>query len=163
MGALWFIDWINALQKFSEQNFIANSHNMTSISGTTKAFAYYLNDNASGTLHYTLSFLATTLAVSLAVFFLIRISKVKRVNLNFYFLKFAPVLVLISPQTLFYDIGIAFSAYLSAINFSDSKSYNRLFVLILVSWILVMTREYVSCPLLFLLPLYMAMTFPRKP
>ena len=144
-GFFWFVDWIKTLQVFSVQNFVSNAAQSVSLSGTLKAA---LGNSPE------FSLIISGLLVLIFTYYLIFTWKLKRKDLYKSIMLFGPLLLLVSPQSLFYDLGIAFTSYFTILNFEDKKTYTNLIFLNSVSWILVLGRELVPVPVFFLIAIY---------
>lgn len=159
-GFFWFIDWIKALGVFSYQNFISNAQQIASISGTVKAAAFYLGYSATDRFTQTATMLASAAAVFITVKFLISLRSVSRRDSRReqvrYFLGFGPLLVLVSPQTLFYDLGIGLFSYLVFADFSRREAYRELLLLNIAALAAVMLRDDLPFPVFFLFALWFA-------
>lgn len=157
MGFFWFGGWIKTLQAFSEQNFISNSPQIVSLQGTIKAAAYYLGMNNQSPTMPLISLAASCLVMLIMVIFLLKVFTANRKQLPELFILFGPVMTLLSPQTLFYDLGIGFVPLLCLLNFREDSAIWKIIGLNLASFVVVMYRESLPVPLFFLFAIYLFM------
>jgi hypothetical protein len=143
-GFFWFIDWIKTLQIFSDQNFISNAPQIVSISGTLRAFSS----------NPALNIVSACITVLITVALFLKVWKVKRTEFPKLFLLFGPLLVLISPQTLFYDLGIALASYLAILDFNKDSTYWKFLALNFTSAAVVLLREEYPFPIFFIFAIY---------
>jgi uncharacterized membrane protein (GlpM family) len=108
LGISWPSEWLTAARTFGNENFLVNGFQMVSIAATLKSFQQQLSASDSVALFVNLS----TLALSITVFLITLWQFPGRAKHDPLALRNAlclagPALTLISPQTLFYDLGIA--------------------------------------------------------
>lgn len=103
-GFLWPAAWISAVSRDAVLDFPYNSFNMVSFSGLFYSLGRWFH--AGGGAQAVLN--GASIVFSLAVLFLLarRFWRTKKENLFNLLLISAPVLLLISPHALFYDIGL---------------------------------------------------------
>lgn len=148
LGFDWPQEWLSVLSWFSAENYLANQHNQISLAGFLEALARTCGFPAvSGLMGWGIS--ALLFLLYLAHFGGKNGSDRWRAGL----LLFGPVLVLLSPQTLFYDLGIAFVSVLVSLNLCHRRQVVWLLSVIPPLWLLVLYREVLSQPVLFVVSL----------
>jgi hypothetical protein len=109
-GWSWPLKWLAAVNQFAAQNFLSNQDAMVSILGLGRSF---VESNAlSGPIAQLITGVALALTAGLFLY-LIRLfwaCRRKPQKLAGAMATMGPILVLCSPQTLFYDLGIAYVA-----------------------------------------------------
>lgn len=107
-GTDWISKWFTATQEFAAINFTINDNQMTSFAGA-------LSSLARQSFLPTKAVLPVSALLSLALLGLVWKGRVRSGWL------FAPLLVLISPQTLFYDLSIVLVACLPFVEFKNDR------------------------------------------
>jgi hypothetical protein len=112
MGWGWPFEWISIATQFGEQNYISNRAEMVSLVGTCKGIAITSGFYPGATVFKAASIVGVLSSVAL-VLDVIRVSRAKSLSVRAFAALFAAALPLVSPQTLFYDLGIPVVALLA--------------------------------------------------
>lgn len=141
LGFSWPLIWLEAATRFGDLNFTINDHNMISLAGLSYwAFEFFWGDGHVGLPYgYTLA-----LGLLLLAFWSMKLDK-EGFDLA------PPLILLLSPQTLFYDVSIALYAWIKGLR---AESLSDLKVLMVI-WVYALggmaIRDRVSFPLFSLL------------
>ncbi len=108
-----YFDWIDALFAFSPMNYSANLHEQSSLIGFAKALSLSIKDSTH--LSFTSLLVASLLSFCLVIVVVVKmrharqaLSKYVRLRaVSNSFFSMGALIPLISPQTLFYDLGIS--------------------------------------------------------
>lgn len=164
-GPVWPIPWSEALTQFSWQNFIANRSLMVSIIGTAKAAALWIDPSAAGRTMIMLTLGATVLSLVLTIrlcgYFAAARAQAHAslpdgcdtLALRRALILFGPALVLISPQTLFYDLGIMAVSVAHGLPTSDRRRLTLLAILAVIS-AYTFARNFFPVPLFWIIPVW---------
>lgn len=109
-GLSWPVSWFHAVCAFAEQDFLANQHQMVSFTGVFRALGSICGPCPSTLLY----FLALLCSIAVVLLTGVRFWRISRTSATQGFgsplipalLLLAPTIVLVSPHTLFYDLGI---------------------------------------------------------
>ncbi len=145
--------WLRAVEEFSAGEFSINGHQIVSLLGSASAFGL---SGASASLYYLAAAAASALfAYLVAARFGKECLALRSIN------NVVPLIVLLSPHTMFYDVGICALAfwYVFLRRLKDSSALEKVlwFTLLLLSLVLGGMREsfssspFVTYPLLILL------------
>ena len=137
LGWTWPLAWFLAAHQFGEVNFTINAHNMISLAG----LSYWLFEASlgAGALALPWAYLGSAVLLLLAAWYLSR--DARRLVL-------APALVLLcSPQTLFYDVAIALLALLLQLRPGERWNFLVLAVIWLYGAVALVLRDQVAFPL----------------
>ncbi len=145
IGTDWLPRWLEATQQFGLLNYERNGFNMVSLNGTIASLNSWAG-NEAGSLLYLSSFLSVLLFLTY-LFFLWRSPTPYRLAL------FGWITVTVSPQTLFYDLGIALPGLLLLSARHPRAASLFLFFLTLASLITGFLRLETELPLFGLLSL----------
>ena len=105
-GFDWPLVWYETVRFFSEKDLVVNGYQMISIPGVFQTFAAYYFD--SSFIRNAITVVAYLFSLILFVSIFVRLRKSPYAERRFaLFLAAAPIALLISPHTLFYDFGIA--------------------------------------------------------
>ena len=136
-GPCWPLIWFKAATHFGNLNFTINDHNMASLAG----LFYWTFERWGGEGAVGLPWAYLTSAVLLALSLVYVRRDPRRLAL-------APGLVLLlSPQTLFYDVAIALFFYLQNLEPDDARDYPVLVAVWSFGLATLLLREQVSFPL----------------
>jgi hypothetical protein len=144
LGPLWPLIWLQEAKVFGDINFMINGFNMISLAG----LSYWLSGLLVGDGSFLLPLGYIASLAGLLISHLYFRANEKRLLLIPY------CVLLFSPQTLFYDLGIAVFFYIQALGASQEKSFHLLALLWLYCSAAILLRYDTSAPL-FLLPLLM--------
>lgn len=137
VGNDWMLTWLAATKEFAAINFSINSNQMASFAGAV----------FSAKLVPEYAVLPLSLIFSGLMLALVWKSKARSPWL------FGPLVVLISPQTLFYDLSIAFVSCLPFVNFANDREINIFLICGIIAAGLFALRDYCSFALPFLMGL----------
>lgn len=141
LGPAWPLPWLQAATQFGDLNFISNGHNMISLAG----LIYWASEVLLGSGARGLPW-AYLVAAGLL---LLAVGYVRREEGR---LVFAPALVLLlSPQTLFYDVAIALFFLLQDLRPGHPRDFLMLAAIWLYGILALMLRHLVTFPLFSLL------------
>lgn len=156
-GYSWPLEWPFIASRFGEQNFISNRAEMISLAGSARALSYELGFGP-GTIGWSIASW-TSLVAAVAVF----LETLKVVHLSFRsaheeqirkaVLLFATSLPLISPQTLFYDLGIPLAVIMRYWSPDSDCKVTAAFLVIVYAAIAFFVRSDIHLPFFFPLSL----------
>lgn len=143
LGVSWPVQWLRALGRFSAENYLANQHNQVSLMGVYEALMRLLSLPGANGLAA-----AGFLSVLYLAFLVHFRSRKEGGDWRRGLILFGPLLVILSPQTLFYDIGIAFVSVMLVLKPWEKSQILGLLVIMPALWALVLWREALSLPVL---------------
>lgn len=152
-GFDWPITWVRTVSVFATSNFVANQQEIVSIIGAMKALGRAFDFDLLATVLAMLSCGALLLVTALPIFGVgiagLKISSdpdTRAFGLLVSMILLGPMMALISPQTLFYDLGIsAISCALFFRRLSDRNTWLLLLFFILTG-LLVLYRSALALP-----------------
>lgn len=147
LGLNWPVQWLRALGWFSAENYLANQYNQVSLMGMYEALMRLLS--LPGANRYV----AAAIVLLYLVFLVHFRGRAGGGEWRKGLVLFGPLLVLLSPQTLFYDLGISFVAVLLVLRPWEKGQLVSLLAAIPPLWALVLWREAFSLPVLFVVSL----------
>jgi len=160
MGMDWPIVWLKALSAFSSENYLANQHQQISIIGAAQAVVNVLgNQGLVARFAFWLGVLFTIAVIVKTAQELWRHKGNPRTAPAW--LLVGPAICLISPQTLFYDMGIGLSACFTLADLHNTKHMTALCILIVLMAIFTLLRQSFSIPPLFLVNLVVYLSVYR--
>ncbi len=147
LGTLWPLTWLAAIKQFGALNYIHNRQEMLSLIGASKALAYNLNVDT------TLFSLAGYLLTALLLVFTLRAMRCEEHEPWKRFALGLSLMPLLSPQTLFYDLGIGICGLVALMNFRSDRNIWIYLSLISLSTFSFLVRESSPIPPFFHLAL----------
>ncbi len=136
-GWTWPLAWLAAAHQFGEVNFTINAHNMISLAGLS--YWFFAASLGAGATVLPWAYLGSAVLLLLSVWYLSR--DPRRLVL-------APALVLLcSPQTLFYDIAIALLALLTQLRPGEPRDFLILAAIWLYGAVALVMRDQFAFPL----------------
>lgn len=157
LGFHWPVLWYKAATQFGSVNYDINGFQMLSFIGAFHSLSHFFPAQAALFLKYFSIGLTAGVALAAAwQFRTIRSTGANREengNLLTALLRVGPALLLINPQTLFYDLGIAVIACAFYIRLRSDREVNGILVLWLLSAIATVIRNATAFPVLFLFSL----------
>lgn len=157
LGPLWIIQWIKATSLFSIQNYITNGSQMSSLIATTKMILIHFGIQTDSDAFTNLSLIAHALILFLLAYVMTKILQLRLQNRLFIydaFLSLGPIIALFSPNTLFYDLGIALIPLYLLTKSNSDATYWRALVIWTALAILVALRSTLTIPLFLVFPFY---------
>ncbi len=155
-GLLWPLPWLEVIGKFSAQNYLANFQEQVSIPGTLNAVAAKY-----GTCCSWLRWAGFAFAIGVLVFLVRELHLVKRAARSkerqeqlidlLYLL--CVIMPLISPQALFYDLGISALGSLRFLRLQTGKDLMGVALFLILSFCAVFIRGSFPLPFLSLITL----------
>jgi len=149
-GVFWPLLWLEEATRFGNINFTINADRMISIVGAAYSAAYFLGINPEKGLPigYLLS---AGVFITLIVFaVLARKDELRRLQL---LCLLGPVMVLVSPQSLYYDLGILVVSVLPFLSFERTRLIWGIAAFWGLSAFLMPLREVSEVPFFFMLGL----------
>ncbi|MCO6430584.1 MAG: DUF2029 domain-containing protein [Deltaproteobacteria bacterium] len=155
MGYLWPLNWWKAASGFAEQNLEANAQQMVSLPAAGKILmkiAGLGSDSiAAGGI------IISCVVTGVLLWFLLGVWKDSRSSpekFRRFLLLLGPGVVLVSPQTLFYDLGIALVSLIAVMDFKRNRDITELLLLCAAVLPITFFRESIAVPLFPLVALY---------
>lgn len=133
-GPQWVQAWLSATSSFAATNFIINDYQMTSLAGLLSSLSNMGLLSDAWVLP-----IAVVLSAALVLLLVIR-----RVRSDWIL---APAMVLISPQTLFYDLSLALLSCSRFLSFQRDRDVNYFLAAIGVLGLIFIVRDYVALAL----------------
>ncbi|MBN8550486.1 MAG: DUF2029 domain-containing protein [Deltaproteobacteria bacterium] len=141
LGSDWVTTWVRATSHFADINFSINAFQMASFAGLLSSLSHM-------GLFPSSAIVVTASALSLLLLLMVFFKSARSPWL------LGPVLVLISPQTLFYDVSLALVACLPFLDFREDRSVTLYLFSIAGVGVLFALRDYSGLALPFLVPVF---------
>jgi alpha-1,2-mannosyltransferase len=156
LGTSWPLQFFYAASQFSTLDFVANKQQMVSVIGVTEALGSWLG--SSKTAGVPLELLAAAVSAGLfvlAALLCFRLGKInRRLALETSLLFIGPVIVLLSPHSMYYDLGICFIPLAFVYPLNSDRRINSGVLLIALSLVLSGVKDFLPFQPLALLAVY---------
>lgn len=149
-GLNWPFSWLEAAKLFADLDFQANQHQMVSIIGVSRATAEFLRANPHIPGFFPiLGIVLTVILFAFAGFRFWRLRSIpdndqRNTALIDAFFLLGPTIVLISPHTLYYDLGICLIPVVRFISLDSDRRVNQAVLLSLVLFGLTLAKPFLA-------------------
>ena len=152
LGLSWPLVWLKAATDFGALNFTINDYNMISIAGLMYWFSALFTENGASGLPW--AYLLSVVILLLSVWYVRQNEK--------RFLIAPHLMLLLSPQTLFYDVAIAVFYLMRNLRPYNTDDFKILLAIWLYCSIALMFRDLVSFPLFSVLLIAIILIYFRR-
>ena len=145
MGVRWPLTWLHELAAFGARNYVFNPTHQISLYGAVQGLLQTVPVNES--LRSVLTFAAGILAVTALAIAMVAVVRGDASERGRLFLLVGPCIVLVSPQTLYYDLPIGLLALWPFVRLDDGRSRRHMLGLLLVIAVLTANFSFLPYPI----------------
>ncbi len=144
LGFDWPKEWVEAIANFAKLDLIFNRHQMVSLSGVADAIVHSLElgPRASVVVYSSLFLLGLVVFATTAFQFMLFVTKKRSgAHLEHALYLLAPAVILLSPHTLYYDLGFLAVPFARYQKVTTDRDFHWLFILFFIVFVLTFLKQ----------------------